>query len=426
MKRLLLLVESNTTGTGRLFAQRAAALGITPVMLTTSPARYPYIAHDAVDYVETDTADPGAVLAAARTLGRDADIAGAFSSSEYYIETAAVCAKALGLPGPPPEAIRACRHKGTQRQILAAAGLGGPRFVRASTVAGVLAAGIPYPVVVKPCSGSGSVGVRLCADDGEAATHAATLLRATENERGLAVPAEILVEEYMADPEYSVEMFAGRAVATVNKHRGPLPWFVETGHDTPSRLPADRERVLTSEARDAAAALGLTWGAAHIELCLGPAGPRIVEVNPRLAGGMIPDLVHRAYGTDLIDSQIRAAVGMSVPPAPVRPSGAASIRFLTADAPSTVIHPDRAIAAALAVEGIADAAIYRAAGDAITPAEDFRGRIGHVISMSGRANPAASASAAADRGLSELGAALRPAARSSTTGASITEGGYRA
>lgn len=287
MKRLLLLVESNTTSTGRLFAQRAAALGITPVMLTTSPARYPYIAHDAVDYVETETSDPGAVLAAARALGRDADIAGAFSSSEYYIETAAVCAKALGLPGPPPEAIRACRHKGTQRQILAAAGLGGPRFVRASTVAGVLAAGIPYPVVVK-----------------------------------------------------------------------------------------------------------------------------------RLAGGMIPDLVLRAYGTDLIDSQIRAAVGLPVPSASAQPCAAASIRFLTAAGPGSVAHPDRAIAAACAVEGVADAEIYRVAGEGITAAEDFRGRIGHVISVSGRADQAAPE--AAERGLDELRTALRPAAGSSTTGASST------
>lgn len=414
MKRLLLLVESNTTGTGRLFARRAATLGITPVLLTASPARYPYITHDAVDYVVADTSDPGAVLAAARTLDRDADIAGITSSSEYYIETAAVCAKALCLPGPAPEAVRACRHKGTQRQILTAAGLGGPRFVRASTVAGVLDAGIGYPVVLKPCTGSGSLGVRLCADDSEAATHAATLLRATENERGLAVPAEILVEEYMTGPEYSVEMFAGRAVATLDKHRGPLPWFVETGHDTPSRLPADRERVLTSAARDAVTALNLTGSAAHVELRLGPVGARIVEVNPRLAGGMIPDLVHRAYGIDLIDSQIRAAVGLPVPAAGARPRAAASIRFLTATAHGTVVHPDQAIAAALAIEGVVDAAIYRAAGDTITPAEDFRGRIGHVISVSGRANPAAPD--AAEHGLDELRAALRQAAGSSTTG----------
>jgi argininosuccinate lyase len=405
MKQLLVLVESNTTGTGRLFARRAAALGITPVLLTADPGRYPWVAYDAVDHVVADTSDQDAVLAATRALAWDAVIAGVTSSSEYYIEAAASLARALGRPGPAPEAVRACRHKGVQREILQAAGLGGPAFVRARTVAAVRDAGIPYPVVLKPCSGSGSVGVRLCADEAEATAHAAKLLQATQNERGIAGPAEILVEQYMTEPEYSVEVFAGSAVATVEKHSGPLPWFVETGHDTPARLPADRERVLAEAGRDAVAALGLGWGAAHVELRLGAAGARIVEVNPRLAGGMIPDLVHRAYGVDLVDAQIRAAAGLPRDPAaPIR--SAASIRFLTVDAGGTIGDPDEGVAAALVLDGVADAAIYRARGEAIAPAEDFRGRIGHVISVSDRADAAARA---ADLGLAALRAALRPA-----------------
>lgn len=405
MKRLLLLVESNTTGTGRLFARRAAALGITPVLLAAEPGRYPYVTQDAVDHVVTDTSDQDAVLETARALDRDADIAGVTSSSEYYIETAASCARTLGLPGPSPEAVRACRHKGSQREILKTAGLGGPAFVRARTVAEVRGAGIPYPVVLKPCSGSGSLGVRLCANDTEATAHAAKLLHATKNERGLGVPAEILVEEYMTGPEYSVEMFAGRAVATVDKHAGPLPWFVETGHDTPSRLPADRERLLVDAGHDVVAALDLGWGAAHVELRLGATGARIVEVNPRLAGGMIPDLVHRAYGVDLVDAQIRAVVGLPCDPtASIRST--ASIRFLTADTSSAIGDPNEAVAAALAVDGVVDAAIYRAHGEAIAPAEDFRGRIGHVISVSDRVDT--TAPSAADLGLMELRAALRP------------------
>jgi argininosuccinate lyase len=401
----LLLVESNTTGTGRLFARRAADLGIKPVLLAADPGRYPYLKQDAVDHLVTNTSDQDAVLETARALDRDVGIAGITSSSEYYIETAAWCARALGLSGPSPEAVRACRHKGEQREILKKAGLGGPVCVRARTMAEVRNAGLPYPVVVKPCSGSGSLGVKLCANETEAAAHATKLLRATENERGLSVPAEILVEEYMTGPEYSVEIFAGCAVATVDKHTGPLPWFVETGHDTPSRLPADRERLLVAAGRDAVAALNLGWGAAHVELRLSAAGPLIVEVNPRLAGGMIPDLVNRSYGVDLIDAQIRAAAGLRCDTA-ASIRGAASIRFLTADADGALGDPDEAVAAALTVDGVADVAIYRAHGEVIAPAEDFRGRIGHVIGVSNRVD--ATAPRAADLGLMKLRAAFRP------------------
>jgi argininosuccinate lyase len=404
MKRLV-LVESNTTGTGRLFARRASALGLVPVLLAADPNRYAYVEHDVVARVMTDTSDQDAVLETVRALGGDADIAGVTSSSEYYIETAASCALALGLPGPSPEAVRACRHKGVQREILKAAGLGGPAWTRARTVAEVRDAGIPYPVVLKPCSGSGSIGVRLCADEAEATAHAATLLSVTENERGLGVPPEILVEEFLTGQEYSIEMFDGYMVATVDKRLGPLPWFVETGHDTPSRLPLGRERLLADASRKAVAALNLCWGAVHVELRMGAAGAQIIEVNPRLAGGMIPYLVNRAYGIDLIEDQIRAAAGLPrAATATIR--AAASIRFLTADAPGTLGDPDHAVTAALAVDGVVDAAIYRARDEAIAPAEDFRGRIGHVISVSDRID--GTAPAAADLGLKKLRAELRP------------------
>lgn len=404
MNRLLLLIESNTTGTGQLFARRAAALGLRPVLLTADPSRYRYVAQDAVDYVRTDTSAQDAIDDAARALGRDADIAGVTSSSEYYIEAAAACALSLGLPGPAPDAVRACRHKGTQRETLAAAGVSGPTFVLARTIAEARNAAIGYPVVVKPCCSSGSLGVRLCADEAEAMSHAAELLGATRNERGLRVPNEVLVEEFMTGPEYSVEVFAGRAVTTVDKHTGDLPWFVETGHDTPSRLPASSARLLMQAAEEAVAALGLGWGAIHVELRLPPSGPRIVEVNPRLAGGMIPELIHRAHGIDLIDAQVRAAAGL--PSGPALPGrSAASIRFLTADCRGTIRDASAAVAAALAVDGVADAAVYRADGEGIAPATDFRGRIGHVIAVSSHAEEAA---AAADRGLRELSSAVLP------------------
>ena len=134
MNRRLLLVESNTTGTGRLFARRAAALGIKPVLLTADPGRYPYVAQDAVEYIIADTSDQAAVLESARMLARDSEIGGVTSSSEYYTETCASCARVLGLPGPSPEAVRACRDKGAQREILRAAGLRGPVVAGADRV----------------------------------------------------------------------------------------------------------------------------------------------------------------------------------------------------------------------------------------------------------------------------------------------------
>lgn len=403
--RLLLLVESNTTGTGRLFARRAVELGVVPVLLCADPGRYPYAAQDGLRTVLVNTSDESEVWAAAQELAAEAPIAGVLTSSEYYVPAAAELAARLGLPGPRADAVRACRDKAEQRRILAAAGVGVPGFAVVSTPGAAVsaAAAARVPVVVKPVQGSGSLGVRLCADLDEVAGHARTLLSATTNERGAAVPGRLLVEEYLTGAEFSVEVFGTEAVVTVAKHVGPLPAFVEIGHDVPAALPADVERALRRTAVRAVTALGLGWGAAHVELRLDGPAPKVIEVNPRLAGGMIPELVRRACGIDLVRAQVLAALGR--PAQPERGMyGRASIRFLTTDRDG-ILAPDltAATARARAVPGVVDAVLYRAPGEPVGPATDFRDRLGHVIAV---ADHPTEASTAADHGLAALSDAV--------------------
>ncbi|MEU5811389.1 ATP-grasp domain-containing protein [Streptomyces sp. NPDC047718] len=408
--RLLLLIESNTTGTGRQFAQRAAEAGLRPVLLAADPGRYPYAAEDGLRTVTVDTADPAALWRAVRELARTAPVAGVLSSSEYFVATAAEVADRLGLPGPSAEAVRACRDKARQRRLLDDAGVPVPGYKDVGGVqqAVAVASVLGLPVVVKPVQGSGSLGVRLCTTLRQVADHGGELLAAGVNERGLAAPSRILVESYLSGREFSVEVVGRRAVAVVAKHVGPPPVFVETGHDLPAALPAEQHEALTACAEHAVRALGLGWGAAHVELRLDRGTPRVIEVNPRLAGGMIPELVRHAYGIDLVAAQVRAAVGEPVEPERSREAGA-SIRFLTADADGvlgTAEATGTAVSRARAIPGVVDAALYRAPGSAVAPAEDFRGRLGHVITTAPDADRSA---ALADEALDRLATALLPA-----------------
>ena len=45
----LVLLESNTTGSGRLFCSAARELGLRPVVLSRDPGRYPYVESDGID-----------------------------------------------------------------------------------------------------------------------------------------------------------------------------------------------------------------------------------------------------------------------------------------------------------------------------------------------------------------------------------------
>jgi biotin carboxylase len=114
-----------------------------------------------------------------------------------------------------------------------------------------------------------------------------------------------------------------------------------------------------------------------------------MEVNPRLAGGFIPELVRRAQGIDLIRETLRVVTG-DAPNLEPRCCGHASIRFLFAPHPGCFAYAD-GVDEARALAGISEVALYRAPGDELAIEGDFRDRIGHVIATASRGDVASCA-----------------------------------
>jgi S-sulfo-L-cysteine synthase (3-phospho-L-serine-dependent) len=374
MRRVLLFVESNSTGTGALFFRRAAALGLDPVLVSDDPGRYPALAaHRRIQTADRSVAAILSALAEARL--EKAAIAGIWSSSDAGVETAARLALGLGRPHAAPDAIALCRDKYAARIALAAAAVAGPRFLLARTGAEATkgAEDLGGPVVVKPRSSTGSIGVQLCATPELAGRHAAALLREAGHEAGQSV----LVEAFVKGREFSAEMFDGAVVGVTRKHLGPPPRFIETGHDFPSPGPARQLSELADVATQAVLAVGLTRGPAHVELRLGGAGAAVIEINPRLAGGMIPEVVRAAQGLDLIEASIKFACGL---PYDLRPTDAraSSIRFLCRATEAPVAAVD-GLDEARRRPGVVQAMVLAGGlgrGGAIT---DFRDRLAFVI-----------------------------------------------
>jgi len=398
------LVESNTTGTGRLFCACARRMGLRPVLFARDPARYPYVAADAIDSRVVDTTDASAVLAACAELG--GRVVGVASSSEYFVATAGEVARALGLPHPDPDAVRACRDKHAQRVRLRDAGVPCPGFAAARTPdeAAAAAEEIGLPVVVKPVAGSGSIGTRLCASTGEVRAAASAVLDADPAELALPPQHAVMVEEYLDGAEYSVETIDDQVIGVTRKHLGPEPYFVEIGHDFPAAQPGADRAAMGAAAVAALRALGLGWGAAHVELRLTAAGPRIVEVNPRLAGGMIPRMVHEALGIDLIFHVVAKAAGQAKSPQPTA-AGTASIRFLVARANGRLVEIG-GVDAARAVPGVVEVGITREPGQDVVLRHSFQDRLGYVIASAADGSVAARA---ADEGLLAIEARIEPA-----------------
>jgi len=376
MNPRILLLESNTTGTGLLFFKRSLALGLEPVLISDDPSRYPFLRN----YVSLKICDRSVrgVLDALDRYNLDAGdqlIAGVWSSSDQGIELAARVAHELGCSHADPAAIALCRDKYAARHRLSAVGLSNIAYalVRDAEAAASFAASVGGPVVVKPRSSTGSIGVKLCATPIEAANHTEALF----GDIGDSGQQGVLVEKFVSGPEYSVEIFDAVSIGVTRKLLGPPPAFVEVGHDFPSPGPRSVLAAIVEHAERAIAAAGHLRGPAHVEVRLAAEGPIVIEINPRLAGGLIPELVRRATGIDLITTSIQFACGMPYELCSSHVS-AASIRFLCRSTPAAVHRleglPDARLAAGIVDAGILDRGLGRAG-----PITDFRDRLAYVI-----------------------------------------------
>ncbi len=373
MNATFTFIESNTTGTGRSCLQRARERGFRVLFLTSRPELYPFLAEELVVPHIVDTTDADAI---SDLLMREGGAHGVMSTSEYFIEIAAEVAARFSLVAPDAEAVRTCRHKGQCVRVLEKAGVNVPRTVEVTSLAALeaLAPAMTFPVVMKPVSGSGSVGVRMISDAAELLAAGSRLLSAERNERGLPVPAGILVQQFIAGDEYSVEVFSDHVIGVTKKHLGRAPFFVETGHDFPARVSADLEAAIRAEVLRALSALGYRSGPSHVEVRIASDGrPAIIEVNPRLAG-MIPRAIEMATGIDLLGAVVDFFARRNVDLAPVRDRRAA-IRFFVAERPGTIeaFH-------APALDGVdAVFAPLKPVGAHVEPRGDFRDRLAYVI-----------------------------------------------
>jgi argininosuccinate lyase len=383
----VVLIESNTTGSGRDFCTAARRRGCRPVVLCRDRSRYPFLAADRIDTVELCTGDVRPIIAAISGLGT---IAGVTSSSEYFVAIAADVAGQLGLPGPDPAAIRNCRDKSAQLRRLEDTGIGVPAHATVRDTAAALSAArrIGYPVIVKPVSGSGSVGVRLCDTPDQLARHLDTY---TEN--------VLLVQEYVTGAEFSVEAFDGEVVGITRKHLTPPPYFVETGHDFPATASQSDTMAMSQAAMKAIAALGLRWGPTHTEIRITEAGPRVIEVNPRLAGGLIPRLVQVSTGVDLVACSVAKVTGGSTD-LRRRYTRTAAIRFVLADRPG-IFGSLTGLDAVRHRPGVVDADVLRPTGHRIHLDHSFQDRVGYVIARDRMT---------ADEAARELGVRMAPPA----------------
>jgi biotin carboxylase len=262
---------------------------------------------------QCDVTEPHRLIAAVTALPAPDAVA---SNSDHLQAQTALAAAYLGLPGKDWRSALRAKHKPLMRRRLEQQGIEQVRVFEIPNGRGrLVAASLPYPVVLKPADGVASEDVVLVSGP-EELERRCTSFFARHPDRAL------LAEEYLPGTLRTLETLGD----------GTTRWVLGGFRTTVSAPPFFIEERLTWDAPAASArghvsaaldALGVSFGACHTEYVSGPA-TRLIEVNDRVIGDHCDFLLGYLLGLPLFELILRLHLGERLPAvAPAAPPGRA-------------------------------------------------------------------------------------------------------
>ncbi len=365
----------------RAVIRRAKALGLRVIAADRNPDAPGFAEADAACVV--DFADPDKLEAAVRDL----EIDGVTTvQAERAVPIIARLAEALGVYGIGVETAHAMTNKHAMRRRLEEAGVPQPRFTPlrvAADVAGA-AASVGFPAVVKPVDSSGQYGVSRVESVEDVVARLPEALAVSPT-------GDALLEEFIEGTEMNgIVIVRNGEVLSVTLCDRLRPEGASFGvswiHLYPPSVEGSRLAEAERVAADAVRALGLETGIGFPQLIAAPDGRIVVVECAARIGGLMAEHVLHARGIDLLEIQLRIALGEELPDELVeaRFDRPVAVRFLTAEpGPLTAGRVTRvgSLEHVLAAPGVVEAAVYAEPGETIRPVMVISDRRGWVIAV---------------------------------------------
>jgi biotin carboxylase len=330
----------------------------------------------------------GMDAAQAATVIGDLRPDGILTLKDSRLQFTADLAATLGLPFHTPEVAARLTDKHAQRLALRKAGVPVPGFHPVPSLDDAdgwreLAEMIRFPAVLKPRLGN----------EASRDTVRVESLDAVREIVASGTGEELVLEEYLGDRDgmvrscfadyVSVESVVSHGQIShvaVNGRFPPAEPFRESGFFIDAELsPTDRQAALDT-ATAALQAFGIETGCPHTEIKFTPDGPRVIEVNGRIGGG-VPEMLADITDVALLQDALRVALGETVRyEQPIVPERVGFLFYVHAPQSMTKITSVEGLDRLSADPDVTEATLNRGPGQAV----DWReGNHGHVFSVRG-------------------------------------------
>lgn len=236
------------------------------------------------------------------------------AATDYGVLTTAYIAQEMNLPGLKFKVAQLIKNKYEVRKCLFENHVDDTEqayLVDESTDIEEISQRITYPVMVKPCDGSGSRGA-------SRVDKKADLYEALQYAMSGSITHRAVIESFVVGNEYGVESFVENGnihvLAIMKKWMTKPPYYAELGHAVPSGLSNVLENKIKKCVTNAINALGVNFGSVNMDILVTDNGSvHIVDVGARMGGNLIGShIVPMATGIDYMGNMIKAAVGDAV------------------------------------------------------------------------------------------------------------------
>ena len=233
------------------------------------------------------------------------------AATDFGVLSAAYVAQEMGLPGLKYEVAQLIKNKFRVRKCLYEALVDDTEQayeVNADTDIESLAKKLTYPVMVKPCDGSGSRGA-------SRADKAADLKDACIYAMNGSITHRAEIETFILGQEYGAESLVVdgqiHVLGIIRKWMTKPPYYAELGHAIPCGLPVEVEEKAKACVKNAITALGINFGSVNMDMLITPDGKvYIIDIGARMGGNMIgPCIIPYGTGIDYVGAMIQNAVG---------------------------------------------------------------------------------------------------------------------